>query len=66
VKVKLKKLLFLVLKEKMYSFLKHYPTDKKSTHRLQFLIARNWMPSCSQNPDAVSSIDSPQGGGPMK
>jgi hypothetical protein len=41
----------------MRPFLEHYP---------QFLIACNWILSCNQNPDAISFIDSPQGGRPMK
>jgi hypothetical protein len=61
---------FLVLKQiknrKMRSFLEHYPTDRKGSHYPQFLIACNWMLSCNQNPGAISFIDSPQGGGPMK
>jgi len=50
----------------MRSFLEHYPTDRKSSHCPQFLIACNWMRSCNQNPAAISFIDSPQGGEPMK
>jgi hypothetical protein len=50
----------------MRSFLEHYPTDRKSSHYPQFLVACNWILSCNQNPDAISFIDSPQGGGLMK
>jgi hypothetical protein len=52
---------FSVLKKirnrKMRSFLEHYP---------QFLTACNWKRSCNQNPGAISFLDSPQGGEPMK
>jgi hypothetical protein len=62
--------IFISLKKirniEMRSSLEHYPTDRKISHYPQFLIAYNWILSCNQNPDAISFIDSPQGGGPMK
>jgi hypothetical protein len=62
--------IFISLKKirniKMRSFMEHYPTDRKSSHYPQILIVCNWILSCNQNPNAISFIDSPQGGGPMK
>jgi len=50
----------------MRSFLENHQIARKISQYPEFLIACNWMLSCNQNPGAISFIDSPQGGGPMK